>query len=227
LFTEHDGFLSVNVQFFVFSKLLAITLVVFLKMKVNCLLLASLVANGAAFQAASVNVRSLSRIFTPAPLAAYLEIGEGTERDVGAMDEWATMCEVQRCDGFQLTTEDGMDFSALATQDIAEGSPILCVPGNMIISSSVVREELGEGASPAVDHLSRVGAGEQTSEFFLFLKIIAEYEQGDQSPYFPWLNSLPRLFFNAVSMTGKTFSADNCLIFFLDIALVILIISYF
>ena len=34
------------------------------------------------------------------------------------------------------------------------------------------------------------------------VKILAEYENGQQSPYYPWLNAMPRQFFNGVAMTG-------------------------
>ena len=47
--------------------------------------------------------------------------------------------------------------------------------------------------------------------FFTFRvqRILAEYEKGDQSPFFPWLNSLPRQFYNGVSMTDDCF---DCLL---------------
>jgi len=37
------------------------------------------------------------------------------------------------------------------------------------------------------------------------VKILAEWEKGDQSPWYYWLNSLPRLFNNGVSMTNACF----------------------
>ena len=169
-------------------------------MRINFLLFTGLLANTKAFQVQQ-SIQSSTRTFSASPLSAYIDIDEQVERDVGTMDEWATMCEVQRADGFQLTTEDGYDYSAMTTADIPEGSPILCIPGNMIISTSSVRAELS-GQEAAVDYLTRVGGGDQVGQFFVFLKIMAEYEQCDQSPYFPWLNSLPRLFFNAIAMTG-------------------------
>ena len=171
-------------------------------MRISFVLFAGLLATAEAFQVHPSATQISQRTFSSGPLSAYIDIDEQAQRDVGAMDEWASMCEVQRGDGFQLTTEDGLDFSAMTTADIAEGSPILCIPGNMIMSTSSVRAELG-GQQGSVDYLTRVGSGDQVGKFFLFLKIMAEYEQGDQSPYFPWLNSLPRLFFNAISMTGK------------------------
>jgi hypothetical protein len=180
-------------------------------MRISFVLFAGLLASAEAFQV-HPSTKISQRTFSSGPLSAYIDINEQAERDVGAMDEWASMCEVQRGDGFQLTTEDGLDFSAMTTADIAEGSPILCVPGNMIISTSSVRAELG-GQEGSVDYLTRVGSGDQVGKFFVFLKIIAEYEQGDQSPYFPWLNSLPRLFFNAISMTDFCYECLPPLVF--------------
>lgn len=170
-------------------------------MRISFLLFSGLLASADAFQVHQA-IPSSSRALSSGPLSAYIDIAEQAPRDIGAMDQWATMCQVQRAEGFQLTTEDGMDFSAMTTTEIPEGSPILCVPGNMILSTSSVKTEMGPQAA-SVDYLSRYGSGDQVGKFFLFLKIIAEYEQGDQSPYFPWLNSLPRTYYNAISMTGK------------------------
>lgn len=174
-------------------------------MRINFILFSGLLANAEAFQAHRA-IHASQRTSSSTPLSAFVDIDEHAQRDVGAMDEWATMCEVQRADGFQLTTEDGSDFSAMTTADIAEGSPIVCVPGNMIISTASARAELGPNAE-AVDFLTRNGSGDQVGKFFVFLKIMQEYEQGDQSPYWPWMNSLPRLYYNAISMTGKALSA--------------------
>lgn len=41
--------------------------------------------------------------------------------------------------------------------------------------------------------------------FMLVTKILIEYEKGTDSNFFPWLNSLPRQFFNGVSMTKVCF----------------------
>jgi hypothetical protein len=40
----------------------------------------------------------------------------------------------------------------------------------------------------------------------LMVKIMAEYEKGEESPYFPWLNSMPRQFYNGVAMTDACFA---------------------
>jgi hypothetical protein len=52
------------------------------------------------------------------------------------------------------------------------------------------------------------GTAKRLPLFRLMIKILAEYEKGQESPFLPWLNSLPRVFYNGVSMTDDCF---NCL----------------
>jgi hypothetical protein len=124
-----------------------------------------------------------------------VSIDESAGRELGS-------CGVQRSNGFQYASEDGLDWSVMTTEPIQEASPVLFIPNEMILSSTRARQELGT-VEAAVGQLNRLGASDQVSEFCLFVKILAEYENGDQSPWFPWLNSLPRLFYNAVSMTSE------------------------
>ena len=53
--------------------------------------------------------------------------------------------------------------------------------------------------------LANLGETNRLPLFRLMVKILVEYENGDQSPYYPWLNALPRLFFNGVAMTDACF----------------------
>lgn len=136
-------------------------------------------------------------------LHAYVDVREAVERDIGTMDEWASACGVQRAGGFQLTTEDGQDWSVLSTENVAAQTPILFVPAELILSSNRVQAELGQAVQPAVDFLGRLGAQDSNASFMLFVKLLTMYEMGDQSPWYPWLNSMPRLYYNAPSMTSK------------------------
>lgn len=127
---------------------------------------------------------------------------ENAPRDVPPFEEWAAQCGVQRAGGFQLTSEDNLDWSAFTSEDLATGSPVVYVPGNMVLSSTRIRQELGSELDAASDYLSRLGSNaESLPQFALLVKVLMEYEQQENSPYYPWLNSLPRLYFNAVSMT--------------------------
>lgn len=172
-------------------------------MKLNYILGGSLLASASAFQSqpSRGSVLAYTRSRASKPLAALVNIDCKTaERDIGSMDEWATNYGVQR--NFQLVCdEDGTDWSATAAQDLQAGSPVLIVPANLILSSTQARAEFGENTRAAEEQLTIGGVADQIPLFSLFVKILVEYEMGDQSPYYQWLNSLPRRFDNGASMT--------------------------
>jgi len=148
--------------------------------------------------------------------SAYIDINEGAQRDIGQFDQWAANCGVQRCEGFQLNSQDGLDWFAMTNADIPAGSAVLAVPANMILTTSACREELtaiDPSVADAADRLVKMGGGEYVPKFYLFLKILFEYSKGMESPYYPWLNSVPRLYYNAVSMTDFCFECLPPLVF--------------
>eukprot|EP00560_Eucampia_antarctica_P002373 CAMPEP_0197835000 /NCGR_PEP_ID=MMETSP1437-20131217/24421_1 /TAXON_ID=49252 ORGANISM="Eucampia antarctica, Strain CCMP1452" /NCGR_SAMPLE_ID=MMETSP1437 /ASSEMBLY_ACC=CAM_ASM_001096 /LENGTH=453 /DNA_ID=CAMNT_0043440115 /DNA_START=63 /DNA_END=1424 /DNA_ORIENTATION=+ len=161
-----------------------------------------------------------SRLFRPSHLSAQIDTRESAERNMGSFDEWSSSCGVQRVEGFQLTSQDGLDWSVMTENDLPAGLPILAVPAEMILSSSDARVELegmsGGGVQTAVDKLSKMGAASSVPKFFLFLKMLVEYEKGTESPYFPWLDSLPRLYYNSVSMTDFCYECLPPLVFSLS-----------
>jgi hypothetical protein len=133
-----------------------------------------------------------------------VDTNEGATRNIQAFDEWAANCGVQRAEGFTLTSDDGEDWYAATSADLPAGTPILAVPGNMIISTSSSKAEL-EAMCPSVraaaDKLVKMGGGQYLPKLYPFLKVLVEYERGVESPYYPWLDAVPRLYYNAVSMT--------------------------
>ena len=139
-------------------------------------------------------------------LAAVVNVAEDAPRSVGPFDEWTTACGVQRCAGFQLTSEDeyGQNIGVVTTEDLPAGSPVLFVPGNMILSSFQAASEVGR-IDAAEKRLVSAKAADHVPQFYLFLKILYEWEQGDASPYFPWFESMPRYFSSGSSMTPFCF----------------------
>ena len=141
-----------------------------------------------------------------------ININEGAPREVGTFEEWATACGVQKSDGFQLTYTANIDensnlhgdISVMTNQDLGEGSPVLYVPGEMIMSSRRSMEEFGT-IKEAEQRLVSAKASDHVPQFYLFLKILREFELGEQSPWYPWLNSLPRYYSNGASMTPFCF----------------------
>lgn len=200
-------------------------------MKLICCLLwsiGSLVGSATAFQVQKKNDSRLRNYVDKngnkvdcldAPVAAtatrldmssgvVVDIHQSTERDIGTMDQWAAAYGVQKADGFEYTSEDGRDISVMTTQDMPAGSPVLFVPNDLIWSSSRVRQELAAGRGGldvAETLLDTLGVGQERPQFALFLKVLLEYEKGDSSPWFPWLNAMPRQYYNGASMTRKFF----------------------
>jgi len=145
--------------------------------------------------------------------AVTVNIDESIPRDVWTMDNYMTSCGVQRDEGVAIydssieNQEEGTDYSLMTQNDIPAQSPVLCVPANMILSSKDVREgELNGIVEPAEEYLDIMGVSKKELPMFhLFLKVLIEYEKGEESPWFPWLDSLPRRFFNGASMTPYCF----------------------
>ena len=137
-------------------------------------------------------------------LQVVVNLDESEPRDIAALEEWASACGVQTVEGFQLTSEDGLDFSVMTSQDMLADSPVLFCPQALILSAQAAMEEIGR-LKNAEQTLSLGSDAEHIPQFYLFLKILIEYQAGENSPWFPWLNSLPRQHSNGASMTAVCF----------------------
>ena len=135
-----------------------------------------------------------------------VNLSPAVERDVYPMADWAANSVVQQAEGVQLTSYDGKDYFPVTQAACPAGSPVMYVPNNLIMTSSKAAQEFGASLSQCENKLVAAGLEHQVPLFRVFFKIIAEYEKGDQSPWFPWLNSLPRLFNNGASMTYECVS---------------------
>ena len=141
-----------------------------------------------------------------------------SERDVYSMEQWATQYGMQKKDGVELYSEDGGGDYALMTQsDVAAGETVIWVPSSIVLSSASVEEEFGlaclqeaEAVLMQVDEKAFMKGKRSESHyrlplFRLMVRILLEWEKGENSIYYPWLNSFPRQFFNGVSMTKRCF----------------------
>jgi len=145
-------------------------------------------------------------------LFSVVDVQENAPRDIQTMEQWVYQCGVQGTDGLQLVSDsdigasaDGMhqqhfDASLMTSYDIPANSPVLFVPSEMILSSNKAVEEFGR-LEDAEKLITSLNAESQFRQYYLMLKILVEWERGDESPWFPWLNSLPRYYSNAASMT--------------------------
>jgi len=143
-------------------------------------------------------------------LFSVVDVQENAPRDVQTMEQWAYQCGVQGTDGLQLfcdtaaiddgTTQQHMDVSLMTSNDIPANNPVLFVPSEMILSSHKALKEFGR-LEDAEKLITSLNAESQLRQYYLMLKILIEWERGEESPWFPWLNSLPRYYSNAASMT--------------------------
>lgn len=188
-------------------------------MKFNFLLslMAGLLATDVSAFQMQPNVRAFSRSSTvrsPLTRNMAIAISEGAPRDIASFDQWATGAGIEKAGGFYLDTPDGMDYSAFTAEPIQAGGLVLKVPPYMILSATRAQEELD--LQGGMDTLARLGGGANAQDFALFVKVLVEYEQSENSSWYNWLNSLPRLYFNAVSMTNLCYECLPPLVFSLS-----------
>ena len=147
---------------------------------------------------------SLDSTLRVSAVSTLVDIDEKAPRDVPTMDQWASACGVQRVGGFQLTSTDGVDIYAMTTQSIPVNSPVLYIPSQMVLSSNRAAQEFGRMQEVDV-LLESLEVTDQIRYFYLMVKILVEYQKGQDSPWFPWLNSLPRFYTNGASMTSACY----------------------
>lgn len=151
---------------------------------------------------------------------AVVSTSEDAPRNLNTLDPWATNAGIQKVEGLELYSEDGMDWQYITTADIPSGTTIMYIPADVCLSSSRVEAELNSmsngGVAAAVDQLNRIGGQNSVADFYLFVKLLVEYENAENSPYFPWLDSLPRLYLNSVSMTDFCYECLPPLVFSLS-----------
>jgi len=133
-----------------------------------------------------------------------VDLSENANRDINSMHEWGYGYGVQQAEAFQLTSWDGYDFFAMAGADVPAGTCVLYVPRSIFLTSDGSKQEFGpqEAAEKLIGSLA---GSDQYPLFYLFLKILVEYELGKDSPWYPWLNSLPRLFNNGAALTPSCY----------------------
>jgi len=136
-----------------------------------------------------------------------VDASEYAERDVWTFDEWASGVGVQRCEGFGLTSNDGADYFVVAEQNLPAGTPVVYIPPEMVLSSNRAAEEFGQSLQYSEERIKEGGVANQIPIFRMGVKILAEWEKGAESPWYYWLNSLPRMYNNGVSMTPACFDA--------------------
>ena len=158
----------------------------------------------ACLAASSVTRTASSLSFRPTPAGA-VNLSSAAERDVYGMSEWASSYGVQQAKGLQLMSFDRKDYFPVTQADVPGGSPVMYVPSDLCLSSSKARAEFGASLADCESKLVEGGLEGKVPLFRLFFKILSEYQNGESSPWHPWLNSLPRIYNTGASMTYACF----------------------
>lgn len=149
----------------------------------------------------------------PSSSTDRLSVERSTPRQIPPFQEWAlTTAGVQSYEGFclykqEVNDEDGGDleqyYAATSTGGTA-GSCVLYVPPQAGLSANRIAQEytdMGWDLSASWSALESMGMSDLYLQFVLFTKILVEYQQGaSQSPYYPWLDAMPRKWNTAASM---------------------------
>lgn len=135
-------------------------------------------------------------------------ISEYAQRDVPPMEQWAEQYGMQKAPGIELYSEDGSDYQLITQQGVGAGQTALFVPADIILSSNAVVQECGGALQQAEAVLIEMeqGIAQRLPLFRLMVKILAEYDKGQDSLFYPWLNAMPKLFYNGVAMTDGCFA---------------------
>ena len=91
------------------------------------------------------------------------------------------------------------DYTCYAVDELPAGTPVLSVPSSILLNSYDIKyNEVGE-LTRAEQFLTKLK--EPLPLFYLFVKLLYEYSLGESSPYYDWLDSLPRAYDTGTSMT--------------------------
>eukprot|EP00529_Nitzschia_sp_RCC80_P023830 CAMPEP_0113451700 /NCGR_PEP_ID=MMETSP0014_2-20120614/6472_1 /TAXON_ID=2857 /ORGANISM="Nitzschia sp." /LENGTH=457 /DNA_ID=CAMNT_0000343061 /DNA_START=205 /DNA_END=1578 /DNA_ORIENTATION=- /assembly_acc=CAM_ASM_000159 len=159
----------------------------------------------ATYSSSSSSSSSLNVGYAPSSTSA-IDVSEVAQRDVYTMQNWAQQYGVQLADGVEIGSSDGEDYSVMTNSFIPAGSPVMFVPADIIMSSGSVEAEYGGQLQAAEQTLMEFeGTAQRLPLFRLMIKVLAEYEKGQDSPWFPYLNAMPRRFYNGAAMTDACF----------------------
>lgn len=160
-----------------------------------------------AFQVSSSDkgVHSIARSFSHSSSKTTqlfaVDVSEAAPRDYNTFAAWGNQYGLQT-ENMQLG-EQFNEWGGVAINNAQAGSRVLFVPGQLRLTSSRIRQEEFPQLENAIkQYFDATNSNGQTNlgcQFYLFLKILKEYDQGEQSPYYPWLNALPRNFHTSIT----------------------------
>ena len=137
---------------------------------------------------------------------AYVDTSEHAQRDTNALLSWCDSYGVQRSGAIDYCptasfkyNHDATDLTCYALEDLPAGTSVLNVPASLVLHSYNIQHGETGTLVQAEEFLTKLR--EPLAPFYLFVKLLYEYSAGDASPYYDWLNALPRTCDAGASMT--------------------------
>jgi len=134
-----------------------------------------------------------------------IDISDDAVRNPNGFLEWANYYGIGT-ENFQINAQSN-NWGGFSIQAAPVGSRVLFVPAMLRITSQTVREqEFADQQGTIAEFIDSNYSDGDTDiplacHFYLFLKILQEYERGDQSAYYQWMDALPRKFSTAVTFS--------------------------
>jgi hypothetical protein len=140
-----------------------------------------------------------------------ITINKGASRDMNSLSSWAQSQGVSfdnaifvQPDQDRSTSSDDAtntdDWTLILARNATAASPLLKIPSHLVLSSERIQKELGTTADDARAFLILSNVELQVPQFYLFVKFLIEYCEGDGSRWKPWIQSMPRSFDTAICM---------------------------
>ena len=175
-----------------------------------------------AFHAATISTtpsvaaisRIQSRLYSTQNQGYRVDVSKEGQRDPNGVLEWAQYYGVS-LENYQVrpqpstsrNNQNDDNWGVYTTQAGRAGERVLFVPAMLRITSQSVREQDFAQQAPqiaqAIDSTYNDGDTDipLACHFYLFLKVLQEYDQGSDSAYVSWMDALPRTFTTALTFT--------------------------
>lgn len=136
-----------------------------------------------------------------------VDISETAPRNGQYFVDWASYYGIQS-ENFQINPGTsgamGSNWGAETSQAASAGSRVLFVPNMLRMTSQNARDQDFSNIASMIetqyiDPSKNDGEVALSQHFYLFLKILQEYDLGSESPYYPWMDAMPRTFSTALS----------------------------
>lgn len=121
-------------------------------------------------------------------------------RHLDSFKEWTEENGVLLADGLELSSSPDGDWFISLSKPIKEAQVLMTIPKDLRFSSTKIGKELESNVTEAIKYLKSKKQDEQSAQFYLWIRVLEEYEKGDKSKWSGWMKSLPRRFDTAVCM---------------------------